>query len=161
LGTVKHYYGYTYALGGIISIKGGDFEKCDGFPNNWGWGLEDNELNDKVLKNNLHIDRTTFFPINNKNILQLYDGPHRLINNREPSKYYRKHLDNINYIKDLAYEFDNIGNNEYMINIKNFTTNIDPSTQLFYTQDFTKERLLKHNKRLVNNRWRMNNIVTR
>lgn len=165
LGKVKHFFGYTYALGGIFSIKGADFEKCEGFPNNWGWGLEDNEMNNKVLQNNLQIDRTTFFPSQNKNIIQLYDNPFRIVNNKEPYKYSKKQLDNINVIKNLEYHIetnnDENNNNEYMINIKNFDTNIDPSTQQFYKQDFTKSNRLKHNIRIVNNRWQMQNIMLR
>ena len=98
-------------------------------------------------------------------IIQLYDNPFRLVNNKEPYKYSNKQLDNINVIKNLEYHIetnnDENNNNEYMINIKNFDTNIDPSTQQFYKQDFTKSSRLKHHKRIVNNRWQMQNIMMR
>lgn len=78
-GTVAHYYGFAFALGGIVAIKGCDFEKTTGFPNYWHWGLEDNVLYKRVNAVGLKIDRTIFFTF-----------PY----NRDCSDKYIKRLDN-------------------------------------------------------------------
>ena len=45
-------------LGGVISITDKDFEKANGYPNNfWGWGGEDNALNYRLRKNNVRIEK--------------------------------------------------------------------------------------------------------
>jgi len=107
-GTVKHFYGFHFALGGIFSITGGDFEQCNGFPNNWGWGLEDNAMLDRVLLHELNIDRSQFYPLNAKEVIHLYDSPHRLVSNNEPGNYIKKNfIDNLDKIYELNYTIAN------------------------------------------------------
>lgn len=160
-GTVKHFYGFTFALGGIVSITGGDFEKCNGFPNNWGWGLEDNALNNRVLQHSLIINRDQFCPCNSKNVIHLHDDPTRVVNTREPLAYVNNNLtDNLDSISNLYYsivknensdtnvnEDTNSNNisaikqNEYVINIHNFQTLI-PSASTYYKQNMSENTVL-------------------
>ena len=160
-GTVKHFYGFTFALGGIVSINGGDFEKCNGFPNNWGWGLEDNALNDRVLQHSLIINRDQFWPCHSKNVIHLHDDPTRVVNTREPLAYVNdKLIDNLDSISNLYYSVVNnengdtnntnntnntnisaIKQNEYIINIHNFETLI-PSTSTYYKQNMLETNVL-------------------
>lgn len=117
-GKVKHFYGFEFALGGIFSITGKDFERVGGFPNFWAWGGEDNVIQKRVLNNKLSIDRSIFFKIGNKNILQFADGFMKLINRDELASI--EHDDSYEYyntIKNLKYEF----NNEY-IDVYSFQT---------------------------------------
>ena len=87
-GVVKHYYGFTYTLGGIVSITGYDYERIGGFPNYWGWGYEDNELQKRVEKAKLRIDRSVFFNTGDtNNIMQLSHGLLRVMNKDDFEKF--------------------------------------------------------------------------
>ena len=82
-GTVKHFYGFKFALGGCFSIKGRDFERTNGFPNLWFWGDEDNKMNDRAIHHGLSIDRSGFFPIGHPAVIQLFDGMTRLCSRKQ------------------------------------------------------------------------------
>jgi hypothetical protein len=112
--TVKHFYGYTFALGGIVSITAGDFEKINGFPNYYSWGFEDNELNERVLKNGMTIDRSTFYQIHDdNNIIQIQNSSERIVNRGEFERYARKIKEGIDTIYGLIYQTHTQTNNDY------------------------------------------------
>jgi hypothetical protein len=134
-GIVKHFYGFNYALGGIVALNGYDFERINGFPNFWGWGMEDNVLQKRCEKIGLKIDRSQFFPIGNPNILHLFDGVQRIINRKDPWRAtHDDGIDGLKTIHKLQYEIatestnplDNVHivnvDNIFMINISTFMT---------------------------------------
>lgn len=125
--TIKHFYGYNYTLGGIVSIKGADFEKLNGFPNYWAWGYEDNALQQRAKTNNITIDRSQFYRIYDSNILQLNDTSMRTINKGEFHKYVNKINDGINSISNLKYEYDS---KLKFVNILHFDVPYLPNVEL-------------------------------
>tara|TARA_B110000503_G_C7030560_1_gene363811 strand:+ start:179 stop:979 length:801 start_codon:yes stop_codon:yes gene_type:complete len=139
-GNVKHFYGYKFTLGGIVSIKGDDYERTNGFPNLWAWGFEDNMFQDRVIHHGLHIDRSVFYPIMDKNILQLKDGLNRVVNRQEYTNFKLKTLDGLNTITDIKYEFDE--ENKY-INITNFKSLTANNTSLNKVHDMRTGNIVK------------------
>jgi N-terminal region of glycosyl transferase group 7 len=102
-GNVKHFYGFEYTLGGIVSIKAADFEKINGFPNLWAWGYEDNLLQHRVEKAGFTIDRSQFYPFMDKNIMQMKDDLIRSVNRTDFDKYRTNTPEGIDSITDLVY----------------------------------------------------------
>ena len=136
-GIVKHFYGFDYTLGGIVSLNGTDFEAINGFPNFWGWGMEDTILQDRCNKIGLQIDRSQFHKIGHPNILHLFDGIQRIINRKDPwKKKGDDGIDGLRTIHKLQYTIDSESSNSldnvhvintnhmFIINITTFMTRI-------------------------------------
>jgi hypothetical protein len=134
-GVVKHFYGFKYALGGIVAIKGSDFEETNGYPNFWGWGMEDNVLQTRCEKIGLTIDRSQFYPIGSPDIIHLFDGVSRIINRKDPWRASNDNgIDGLQTIHKLDYSVDKESNNHidnihtvksnkiFIINIVTFMT---------------------------------------
>ena len=141
LGVVKHYYGFEFALGGIFSIKGADFEKTGGFPNFWGWGLEDNIIQQRILNAGIKINRDVFFTFLDRNIIHINDNVTKLHSKQDPYREKNNSSDNFHYIKNLVYTFEN-----EFVQVTNFTSKYDDKNDTFYnkhyTENFSKIKLL-------------------
>ena len=160
-GNVKHFYGYKYALGGIVVMKGSDFEKINGYPCYWGWGMEDNTLQKRCLNHGLRIDRSVFYEIGSPQILQLFDGISRIISKKDP---WRMNTDNgfdgLSTITKLIYKIDSKSENPndniftlhndriFYINISTFLTYTRFENDTFYNYDLRepKRKILNPDK---------------
>ena len=131
-GRVKHFYGFKFTLGGIVSITGQDFEKINGFPNFWARGYEDNMLNDRVKNMNMIIDRSTFFPFADKNILHFYDGYLKQVNKQEFERYERGTREGIDSLFKVKYS---VNKETGLIDITSFETGTDENKRLTHMHD--------------------------
>jgi len=129
LGTIKHFYGFKFALGGIFSIKGQDFERINGFPNFWAWGFEDNLINKRALHAGLIIDRSKFYPISDKNIMHMSDGLVRSVNRTEFDSY----------LNDTREGWRSISNISYVLNFDSCNIRVD-SFDTGRDEDLTKTK---------------------
>ena len=152
-GVVKHYYGFNYALGGIVVMKGADFEKTNGFPCFWGWGMEDNVLQKRCNAAKLTIDRSVFYKIGSPEILQLFDGISRIISKKDPWRMDTDTgVDGLTTIHKLNYTIDdkslnpNDNNftvhnpNIYFININSFLTHVRFESDNYYNYDLREPK---------------------
>ena len=150
-GVIKHYYGFEHSLGGIIAIKGEDFEMINGYPNFWSWGMEDNYLQRRCEKNGLKIDRSQFHQIGSPQMLQLFDGISRIIN-RKDSKRRNNDKTGLSTIYRLKYTIDTTSKNEtdniyhgaldnfYYINISHFLTENKFEDDEYFTYDLREPK---------------------
>jgi len=139
-GTISHYYGFKFALGGILAVKGVDYERIYGFPNYWGWGFEDNKLQRKWEEVSGKINRSQFLPIYDPEILQVMTG--------FPSKFSIKtmNIKNVTYLADAAstdggfntlknitYDIESISDNVLMIHVTHFDTEKSENEGIYKT----------------------------
>lgn len=152
-GVVKHYYGFKYALGGLVVMKGSDFEKVNGFPCYWGWGMEDNALQKRCERAGLVIDRSVFYKIGSPEILQLFDGISRIISKKDPWRgEYDNGVDGLSTITQLQFTIDDKSDNPtdnifvvhnpriFVINIKTFLTLIPFGSEEYYNYDLREPK---------------------
>jgi len=140
-GTVKHFYGFQFALGGIVSIVGGDFEATNGFPNFWAWGYEDNLFQIRVSNAGLRIDRSQFYPLMDKNILQMKDGLERTVNKQEFNRYLEKTAEGVSSISGLVIRWDEQRQNdnvEEFIQVLEFNTGTEEDRASTWVHDLRK-----------------------
>lgn len=152
-GVVKHYYGFKYALGGIVVMKGADFEKINGFPCFWGWGMEDNVLQKRCDRFGLIVDRSVFYKIGSPQILQLFDGISRIISKNDPWRgEHDNGQDGLTTITQLKYTIDEKSDNPNdnifsvhnanikYININTFLTYIPFGSEEYYNYDLREPK---------------------
>lgn len=96
IGEVRHAFGLRNEnIGGICCFWKKEFEIINGFPNYWGWGIEDVTIKYRAKKHNIHIDEN--------NIVDLYDNTRC---------YFPKHYKNVNNEKECANKNIELHNNE-------------------------------------------------
>lgn len=126
---IKHHFGFKHTLGGIFSILASDFEKINGFPNIWTWGLEDNILLKRIKKYNINIQYENFVNAQNETnkIIFFNNDIRRDINKKIHFKFETNSFyDGISLIKNLKFgKKHNIENKIFMIDIDYFETGED------------------------------------
>jgi hypothetical protein len=132
-GVIKHFYGFYYTLGGIVSVLGRDFERIGGFPNFWGWGYEDNLLQERALKLGIVVNRDVFFKIGDKeNIVQIEHGTERAMNKYDFDKYSKKTNEGLYTILKLDY---NIDEKTDFVNVTDFKTGYEEVKHAKFVHD--------------------------
>jgi hypothetical protein len=134
-------------------MKGNDFEKTNGFPCYWGWGMEDNALQKRCEAVGLKIDRSVFYNIGSPEILQLFDGISRIISKKDPWRGENDNgVDGLRTITQLKYTIDEksenpndnmftVHNNRIMfVNVTTFLTHIQFGSEEYYNYDLREPK---------------------
>ena len=116
--------------------------------------MEDNTIYDRCIKNNLIIDRSNFYKINDENIIQLFHGNTRYYNKRETAIYKYESPDTINDLKDINWD---ISNN--MINIISFNCSI-PVDDIDLNPHNIKNNKVPVDKFSRRRSWKLNKLFT-
>ena len=136
-GMIRHFYGKQFALGGIFSITGNDFERIGGFPNYWTWGHEDVVIVKRAERNNININRAIFFDLHNPAIIQLNNETTRIVD-ISTSFVDTDDINTLNIIMNIDYKvYDNNTFHSNFVYIKTFDLAI--AKHIFdHTIDLTK-----------------------
>ena len=133
---IKHFFGFNFALGGIVSITGKDFEKVNGFPSVWSYGIEDNTLQKRALKNNITIDRSEFVDIKScKNVIHFKDDFIKVVNHKELYRVHYGIVDGVSDLKNIIWNYDS-ENDVY--DIYKFDTKYPEDKKTTYIHDQNK-----------------------
>lgn len=101
---IKHYYGFKFCLGGIVAIRGEDFERINGFPSFWYWGWEDTVLYERALASKLKINRDQYYEYGDTSILHLLDGVYKDVSLKTRDIYNKTIvLDGLSTLKNISY----------------------------------------------------------
>ncbi len=118
---VKHYYGFKFCLGGIVAIRGEDFERLDGFPSFWYWGWEDTLLYERAIAAKLTINRNQYYDYGDSSILHLLDGVYKDISLKTRDLYNRGPiLDGLSTLRNVVYH------SRELLDIDTFTCSYSP-----------------------------------
>lgn len=145
-GVVAHYYGAAFALGGIVAIKAGDFENTGGFPNFWGWGLEDNALQDRCIQAGLHIDRSQFYTLQDRAVARGFDGFKRVASRPDAAVYKHGTPDTFHAISRIKWRFNAGG----MVDVYDFHIPTSHQHQYYAPLDVRQGSHIRAEKRFLN-----------
>ena len=143
-GIVKHFYGFKFALGGIFAIKGFDFEKVGGFPNYWGWGFEDNKIQDNWKKIGGEIDYSQFLFYTNPKVVKLDSSnkEHELrtvgVSNLKYAQMDKAKKSGHHTLYDIKYSVRELSDKVKMVDVSQFLTERREKKQRFKKNVTTK-----------------------